>query len=57
VIVLPQAFSLENGEVKLYHVFLIGRIMVLDELLMGQFEWGPGCRLRGSSMGQLVTNS
>jgi hypothetical protein len=34
VIILPQAFSQKNGRVEPYHVFLIGRIMMLDELLM-----------------------
>jgi hypothetical protein len=37
--------------------FLIGRSMVLSELLTGRFEWGPSSRLRGSSMGQLVIDS
>jgi hypothetical protein len=31
--------------------------MVLGELLTGQFEWGSGSHLRGSGMGQLVTDS
>jgi hypothetical protein len=35
VIVLPQAFSQENGGVEPCHVFLVGRIMVLVELLTG----------------------
>jgi hypothetical protein len=56
VIILPKAFSLENREVKSCHVFLVGRIMVLDELLTGQFEWGRSSRSWGSSMGQLVTD-
>jgi hypothetical protein len=35
---------------------LIGRSMVLGELLMGQFGWGPCSRSWGPSMGRLVTD-
>jgi hypothetical protein len=57
VVILLQAFSQENRGVEPCHVFLVRRIMVLDELLMGQLEWGPGSHSRGSGMGQLVTDS
>jgi hypothetical protein len=57
VIILPQAFSQKNEGVEPCHVFLVGRIMVLGELPTGQFEWGPGSRLQGSGMAQLVTDS
>jgi hypothetical protein len=38
-------------------VFLAGRTVVLGELLMGWFDWGPGSHSRGSIVGQLVIDS
>jgi hypothetical protein len=37
--------------------FLVGRNVVLGELVMGQSVWGPSSLSRGSGLGQLVTNS
>jgi hypothetical protein len=56
-IVLPQAFSEKTEGLSRAIFFLVGRTMVLGELLTGQFEWGPSSRSRGSDMGQLVTDS
>jgi hypothetical protein len=36
---------------------LVGRNAVLIELVTSQFEWGPSSHSRGSSVGQLVTDS
>jgi hypothetical protein len=38
-------------------IFLVGRIMMLGELLTGHYEWGLSSRSWGPGMGQLVTGS
>jgi hypothetical protein len=38
----PHVFSNKMEGLSRATIFLAGRIMVLGELLTGQFEWGPG---------------
>jgi hypothetical protein len=47
----PLTRFFEKQRVEPCHAFLIGRVMVLSELLVGQFEWGTGIPFAGFRLG------